>query len=313
MQAGYMDKAQKFTEKALMQIEKLRTTERHSILDTFQVILLEHIAMCRITMGNCTLAVKETIQAWNICCHDSGLQFRHKPVINTLLGLYSMAVNSIPQAENQFTTVLRSTNISSELRILVSLNLSIVYLRMNRERELKDLLGKLNPEHFPSHAQSLKAAAFYVMGLNAFFQGRYPDAKRCLRETLKMANAEDLNRLTSISLVLLGHIFYSLGSHRESMNMVTPAMQLASKIPDIHVQCWATALLKDLYHLMHDNREQEYVQMHQHFSQQLYSDQCQTAQQPEHSYINVSIKYMNYFILTKTFVFFFFSGLEKNQ
>jgi len=26
--------------------------------------------------------------------------------------------------------------------------------------------------------------------------------------------------------------------------MVTPAMQLASKIPDIHVQLWATALLK---------------------------------------------------------------------
>lgn len=59
-----------------------------------------------------------------------------------------------------------------------------------------------------------------------------------------MANAEDLNRLTSCSLVLLGHIFLSLGNHRESMNMVTPAMQLASKIPDVHVQLWATAILK---------------------------------------------------------------------
>lgn len=59
-----------------------------------------------------------------------------------------------------------------------------------------------------------------------------------------MANGEDLNRLTSMSLVLLGHIFYSLGNSRESLNMVTPAMQLASKIPDIHVQLWAAALLK---------------------------------------------------------------------
>lgn len=59
-----------------------------------------------------------------------------------------------------------------------------------------------------------------------------------------MANSEDLNRLTSCSLVLLGHIFLSLGNHRESMNMVTPAMQLASKIPDVHVQLWATAILK---------------------------------------------------------------------
>ena len=28
------------------------------------------------------------------------------------------------------------------------------------------------------------------------------------------------------------------------MNMVTPAMQLASKIPDVHVQLWAAAILK---------------------------------------------------------------------
>lgn len=61
-----------------------------------------------------------------------------------------------------------------------------------------------------------------------------------------MANAEDLNRLTSCSLVLLGHIFLSLNNSRESMNMVTPAMQLASKIPDVHVQLWASAILKGL-------------------------------------------------------------------
>ena len=65
-----------------------------------------------------------------------------------------------------------------------------------------------------------------------------------MRETLKMANAEDLNRLTSCSLVLLGHIFLSLGNSREAMNMVTPAMQLASKIPDVHIQLWASSILK---------------------------------------------------------------------
>lgn len=68
--------------------------------------------------------------------------------------------------------------------------------------------------------------------------------RRYLRETLKMANAEDLNRLTSCSLVLLGHIFLSLGNSQEALNMVKPAMQLAAKIPDVHVQLWASALLK---------------------------------------------------------------------
>ena len=38
--------------------------------------------------------------------------------------------------------------------------------------------------------------------------------RRYLRETLKMANAEDVNRLTSCSLVLLGHIFLSLGNNQ---------------------------------------------------------------------------------------------------
>lgn len=41
--------------------------------------------------------------------------------------------------------------------------------------------------------------------------------RRFLRETLKMSNAEDLNRLTACSLVLLGHIFYVLGNHRVSL------------------------------------------------------------------------------------------------
>ena len=68
--------------------------------------------------------------------------------------------------------------------------------------------------------------------------------RRYLRETLKMANAEDLNRLTVCALVLLGHIFLSLGNSKESMNMVNPAMQLSSKIPDTHVQLWASAILK---------------------------------------------------------------------
>lgn len=44
----------------------------------------------------------------------------------------------------------------------------------------------------------------------------FPSCRRFLRETLKMSNAEDLNRLTACSLVLLGHIFYVLGNHRVS-------------------------------------------------------------------------------------------------
>lgn len=74
-----------------------------------------------------------------------------------------------------------------------------------------------------------------------------------------MANAEDLNRLTSCSLVLLGHIFLSLGNSRESMNMVTPAMQLASKIPDVHVQLWASAILRGILFKMNLQGKKKYI------------------------------------------------------
>lgn len=289
MQAGYMDKAHKYTDKALMQIEKLKIVDSNPILHSFQLLLLEHIAMCRLVMGNKTLAIQEASQALQICRQEPRLFSRHKPQLHTLLltkhGLYAMSMNCMEAAEAQFNTVLRSMA-SPELRILASLNLVIVYLRCHREKELQELLVRLNPETLPSASHSLRAAAYYVHGFNAFFQARYNDAKRYLRETLKMANAEDLNRLTSCSLVLLGHIFFSLGNSRESMNMVTPAMQLASKIPDVHVQLWASALLKDLYRLCGQPlQEQEAIQTHANFSQLLLKDHFQASQLPEHNLI----------------------------
>ncbi|KAL4708441.1 hypothetical protein ACJJTC_001157, partial [Scirpophaga incertulas] len=144
----------------------------------------------------------------------------------------------------------------------------------------------VRPEALPPYAHGLRAASYYVLGLQAFFQARYNEAKRYLRETLKMANAEDLNRMTSCSLVLLGHIFLSINNSRESMNMVTPAMQLASKIPDVHVQLWASAILKDLYRLAGDTeRENEAYQMHCNFSQSLLKDHFQATQMPQHALV----------------------------
>lgn len=95
MQAGYLEKAQKYTDKALMQLEKLKSecfvhfyfyylllsislqkwsaflaSRQHfdhsvavldcsPILSTFQVILLEHIIMCRLVTGHKATALQE--------------------------------------------------------------------------------------------------------------------------------------------------------------------------------------------------------------------------------------------------------------
>ena len=70
------------------------------------------------------------------------------------------------------------------------------------------------------------------------------------------------------------------------MSMVTPAMHIASKIPDINVQLWASKILKDLYRDTGDYaREQECLQMLTNFNQTLMKDQFESNQIPEHGLI----------------------------
>uniref|UniRef100_A0A8C7QQF8 MAU2 chromatid cohesion factor homolog n=1 Tax=Oncorhynchus mykiss TaxID=8022 RepID=A0A8C7QQF8_ONCMY len=291
MQAGYLEKAQKYTDKALMQLEKLKMLDSSPILSTFQVILLEHIIMCRLVTGHKATALQEISQVCQLCQQSPRLFTNHAAQLHTLLGLYCISVNCMDNAEAQFTAALRLTT-HQELWAFIVTNLASVYIREgNRHQELYSLLERINPDHnFPVSSHCLRAAAFYIRGLLSFFQGRYNEAKRFLRETLKMSNAEDLNRLTACSLVLLGHIFYVLGNHRESNNMVVPAMQLASKIPDMSVQLWSSALLKDLNKALGNTIDaHEAAQMHQNFSQQLLQDHIAACSLPEHNLISVRI------------------------
>ncbi|XP_073994231.1 mau2 sister chromatid cohesion factor [Rhodnius prolixus] len=285
MQAGYMEKAQKYTDKALMQIDKLKIVDNSGILCALQLMLVEHMVMCRLVMGHKCVALTHMANACSLCAANPQLLRSHRPQLHVLLGLYAMSMNCMQAAEQQFNAAILTSQ-ERDLWTFANLNLGIVYLRGKREAEFTALLERINPENLPSHSHSLRAAAYYVLGLQSFFQSRHNEAKRFLRETLKMANAEDSNRLTSCSLVLLGHIFLSLGNSRESMNMVTPAMQLASKIPDVHVQLWASAILRDLYRMCGDPaRENEAYQMHCNFSQMLLKDHFQSSQMPEHNLI----------------------------
>uniref|UniRef100_A0A8C6PY05 MAU2 chromatid cohesion factor homolog n=1 Tax=Nothobranchius furzeri TaxID=105023 RepID=A0A8C6PY05_NOTFU len=262
MQAGYLEKAQKYTDKALMQLEKLKMLDCSPILSTFQVILLEHIIMCRLVTGHKATALQEISQVCQLCQQSPRLFTNHAAQLHTLLGLYCISVNCMDNAEAQFTTALQLTT-HQELWTYIVTNLASVYIREgNRHQELYNLLERINPDHnFP--------------------------VRRFLRETLKMSNAEDLNRLTACSLVLLGHIFYVLGNHRESNNMVVPAMQLASKIPDMSVQLWSSALLKDLNKALGNGMDaHEAAQMHQNFSQQLLQDHIAACSLPEHNLIS---------------------------
>jgi len=285
MQAGFMEKAERYTDKAIVQIGKLSAQQQSPILSSFHVMLVEHMIQCRLVMGNKTKAITELGALTRLLSGSSQLLQSHRAQLHCLLGLYSMSMNCMEEAESQLNAALRTSK-ERELWTFANLNLAIVYLRQRRTQDFMGLLDRISPDKLPSSSHSMKAAAYYIHGLQAFFSAQYAESKRYLRETLKMANAEDLNRLTSCSLVLLGHIFLSLGNGKESMNMVTPAMQLAGKIPDVHVQLWASSILKDLYKLQGDSaRQAEGEAQHNSFSQTLLNDHFKATQQKEHQLI----------------------------
>lgn len=144
--------------------------------------------------------LQEIAQAAELCRLNPTLQVSHGPQLHTLLGLYAMTMNCLEEAEMQFTVAIQVNNINlisyllklyahfidccllqtsqeRELWTFANLNLAIVYLRGKRDSRLSSILDSINPDNLPSHSHSLKAAAFYVQGLQAFFQAKYNDAK----------------------------------------------------------------------------------------------------------------------------------------
>lgn len=212
---------------------------------------------------------------------DKTLLQQRSPQLHCMIGLYCMSVSLFEQGERQLVACIQATQ-DRDLKLFANLNLAIVYLRTNRETELNHILE--TSEMQCMNSQSLMGCFYYVQGLNSFYKSSFQEAKRFLRETLKMANAEDLNRLTSCSLVLLSHVFLSIGNSKESMNMVTPAMQLASKIPDANVQLWGSAILKDLHRMSQEvHQETEAYNNHVTYSQTQLNDQYSATQSPEHA------------------------------
>ena len=229
MQAGFMEKAERYTDKAIVQISKLKSHSDSPILSTFHVMLVEHMIQCRLVMGNKTKAISELGILTKLLSSNSLLLTHHRAQLHTLLGLYAMFMNCMEAAESQLNATLRTSK-ERELWTFANLNLAIVYLRQRRDSDFLALLDRISPDQLPSSSHCMKAAAYYIHGLQAFFS-QYGESKRYLRESLKMANAEDLNGLTSCSLVLLGHIFLSLRNANVSMNNVNASSPLSGPTP----------------------------------------------------------------------------------
>jgi len=241
--------------------------------------------MCRIIQGQGSHAVQEIGKACQLCTQDPQFMVSMKPILHSLLGLYGMSMNLMADAEEHFKRALRLSNNKCDVYCLAALNLAIIYIRSGPQKAavFQQLLESLDSDTI-SQSKNLRSSYFYMMGLKTFFESNYEDSKKFLRESLRIGNTEDLNRMTACSLILLGHVITSQHNPQEAVTMVVPAMQVANRIPDVYLQLWASSLLKDIYRLMGDmQREQEGAQLHNMYTTQLLQDHFMASQRGEHA------------------------------
>lgn len=118
---------------------------------------------------------------WAICTFKYINSLLHKTVLTAFVFCcwynFTSAWGVLHRSWVNKEFIVFQTSQERELWTFANLNLAIVYLRAKREQEFAALLERINPESLPSHSHSLRAAAYYVQGLQSFFQARYNEAK----------------------------------------------------------------------------------------------------------------------------------------
>ncbi|KAL5111814.1 hypothetical protein TcWFU_003643 [Taenia crassiceps] len=175
------------------------------------------------------------------------------------------------------------------LSVLICLNLALVYIRKGDIKACEMIVKEV----FTSGLQALegcyclRAAAAYVRGFQAFIEGHLQDAKANLRETVRLSHEEELNRLSTSAYITLGQINLNERNIREAHDLVTKAIIVAKKLPDMGIQLWATTLLKDLANIRGvADEERHWFAEHDQFSKMVINDHMQANCSPEHSLIN---------------------------
>lgn len=320
MQTGMLERAKRSAEKALTQIEKLSVFDNSPLLTVFHVSLLEHTAMGRIVMGIQTAAVQDIGQVCRICHVNPALFHKRLPQVHTLIGLYAMSMNSMNQAEEQFKFALRliagpratappdpkakPSNADSllstgpaccqldgprdSLSVLICLNLALVHIRKGNTRECEKLLNEVFSvgRHVLDGCYCLRAAAAYVRAFQAFYENRISDSMTFLRETVQLGNAEELHRLSASAFITMGQIYLNEGNTAEGQKMVSAAIHVANRLPDIGIQLWATALLKGVANLRGDTQDEtRWFAEHDRYSKLVIDEHVKAINTPEHRLI----------------------------
>jgi MAternally affected uncoordination len=209
LQTGSLDKAQKFSEKALVNLEKLKLKEQSMlkavstsshipqggfnnttfgcstfITNRFHVMFLENLIRCNIATGSRTNAIRQIGEALEICERDARLFHSQSAQLHCLIGLYSLSMNMKENALKQFNIALQSTS-DTDFWFYCAMNMAICYLGLlptqpNTKSQLMGIIEKVLPETIQTQNTALTASAHFFRSLKFFLNANNQQAQLVL-------------------------------------------------------------------------------------------------------------------------------------
>ena len=197
MQTGCFEKVQKLAEKALMSIQKIKTTEqtvsvatnRNSsisynteyITNVLQFMFFEHMIRCSIVTGHRRLAIEQLGSLFQLCDQDSRLMNAYSAQLHCLVGLYSLSMDLKDQALAQFNQSLKHTS-DTELWLYNAMNSAVCYMLLmktnpNIKSQLIAIVDNLLPDKIQTQSTSLTAFSYYFRALTLFLNSNFKQAK----------------------------------------------------------------------------------------------------------------------------------------
>jgi MAternally-affected-uncoordination protein len=196
IQSGSLDKAQKLIEKALINLQKLKTKEldkqnrlpflfssSNFITNKLNMLILENQVRCSLAVGNKLAAIRQLGTALQLCDEDSRLASLHIPQIHCLLGIYSLSVNMKENAVTQFNLCLKSTS-DTDLWLYCAMNLALCYLAnlntsqsSNSKSQLLSIIDNITPDKIKTQNTALSSFSHLFSALKYYLTSNYSQAQ----------------------------------------------------------------------------------------------------------------------------------------
>ncbi|KFD51688.1 hypothetical protein M514_07384, partial [Trichuris suis] len=289
-QCGNFEKSRQYAERALVHAEKIRRVKDWPLLKNLRLALLHGSITCNLGTCNYVAALKE-LDLFKSACQQSAKTFnRHGAVLHLLLGFYAVSMENHQAAEQQFAAALR-INRDPHLSVYINLNLAVLYLQCGRESEFYSLMG-ISPDRVRDQSVMIRVSSLFVRGMHLIMQSRCSEAKRTLCDALELANRNDLARLISFCLALVGQMLLRMNPriefHQECQRLLESALHLAQSNGDVSGQIWTLEALKSLCTATSDTRQEEYSTKASELVDFINKEQERCRQLREHQLINVT-------------------------